>query len=206
MMMGAFSLMVYCLMRWGWLSLSLLFIWLLLVWLIPKAIHFTHELHAWVIGVAIETCYCSHKSNFRRSDLSLRQFTLLMNCMLGLSAWLSKLAIVLTNLTFICLIYYQANLLLLWIARLIIPFIWTPMQSWLLDHLATSLDLFAISGLLHYWEGLSSNRRSMKKLWCWRLKSRSNCVQSAILLPLHLRLSRWQELIFAIPLDAKKYW
>ena len=49
----------------------------------PKAINFTHELHACVIGVAIKTRYRSHRSDFHRSDLSLRQFTSLINCTLG---------------------------------------------------------------------------------------------------------------------------
>ena len=79
MMIGAFDLMVDCLIRWDWLSLPLLLIWLLSVWSIPKAIHFTYELHAQVISVAIETCYCSHRSDFHRSDLFLRQPTSFMN-------------------------------------------------------------------------------------------------------------------------------
>ena len=82
MMIRAFGLIVDFLIEWGWSLSQLLLIWLSLVWSIPKAIHFTHKLHAWVIGVAIETCYCSYKFNFHRSDLSSRQFTLPMNCTL----------------------------------------------------------------------------------------------------------------------------
>ena len=78
--MEAFGLIVDCLMRWGLSSLPSLLIWLSSVWLISKAIHFTHKLHIQVIGVAIETCYCFHKSNFHKSDLSLRQFISLINC------------------------------------------------------------------------------------------------------------------------------
>ena len=206
MMMGAFGLMVDCLMGWGLLLLPLLLIWLLSIWSITEAIYFTHELHARVISGAIETRYCFHKSDFHRSDLSLRQFILFMNCTLGSLACLSKLAIVLTDLTFIGLICHQDNSLYSWIARLVLSFIWASMQSWLLDHLATSLDSSAISGLLYYQEEFFSNRRSIEKLWYWRPKNRSNCVQSAIFLPLHSRLSRWQKLTFATPPDVKWRW
>ena len=61
----------------------LLLIWLSWVWLIFKTIYFTHKLHIWVIGVAIKTCYYSHKFHFYRFDLFPRQFTSLMNCILG---------------------------------------------------------------------------------------------------------------------------
>ena len=133
-----------------------------------------------------------------------------MNCTLGSLAWLSKLAIVITDLAFIGLICLWDNLLHSWIAPLVLPFIWALMQSLLLDHLAISLDLSAISGLLHYWEKLSSNRRLMEKLWCWRSKNRSNCVQWAILLSLHSRFCQWddkRELSpHAYPPDAENCW
>ena len=160
-------------MEWGCSSLFLVLIWLLLVWSIPEAIYFTYELHARIIGVVIETCYCFHRSDFHRSDLLSRYFTSLMN-----------------------------------IACLVLSFIWAPMQLWLLDHLATSLDSSAISGLLHYQGELFSNRGSMEKLWYWRFKSRSNCVQSAILLPLHSQLCQWDDecelFPYAHPPDAKR--
>ena len=149
MMMEAFGLMVDRLMGWDWSSLLLVSIWLSWVWLIFKLIYFTHELHAWVIVVAIKTYYCSH------------------------------------NLTFIGLICHQDNLLYSKIARLVLPFILAPMESWLLNHLAISLDSSAILGLLYYWKELFFDRGLMEKLWCWRLKSRSNFIQSANLLPLH---------------------
>ena len=41
----------------------------------PKAIHFTHKLHAWFINMTVETCYHSYRSDFYGSDLSLKQFT-----------------------------------------------------------------------------------------------------------------------------------
>ena len=53
----------------------------------------------------------------------MKQFNFLINCMFGSLALLLKLAIVLTDLTFIDLIDNQDNLFHLWIARLIIPFI-----------------------------------------------------------------------------------
>ena len=107
MMMGAFVLIVDCSIEWVWSSLPLLLMWLSLVWLIPKAIHFTHELHARVIGVAIETCYRSHRSDFYRSDLLSRQFTLLMNYMLGSTIYLCPNAVMTAGLSsykfrFIC--------------------------------------------------------------------------------------------------------
>ena len=39
------------------------------------------------MGVAIKTCYYTHKSYFYKSDLSPRQFILLINCMLGCSIY-----------------------------------------------------------------------------------------------------------------------
>ena len=57
-----------------------------------------------VIGLAINACYHPYRSDFYRSDQSSRQFTLLINCTIGLLALLSKLAIIFTDLTFICLI------------------------------------------------------------------------------------------------------
>ena len=93
MMIGVFVLMVYCLMRWAWLSLLLLSIWLSLFWSIPKAIRFTHELHARIIGMAIKTCYHFHKSDFHKSDLSLSQFTSFMNCTLGFTIYLGPNAV-----------------------------------------------------------------------------------------------------------------
>ena len=168
--------MVDCLMGWGWSSLLLLSISLSLGWLIPKAIYFTHKLHAWVIGVAIETCYHCYRSNFHRSDLSSRQLTSLMNCKFKLLAWLLKLAIALTDLTFISLTYHQDNSLYSWIVHSVLPFIWASTQLYLLDHLGTSLDSSVILRLLHYQEKLSFDRGSIEKLWCWRPQSRSNCV------------------------------
>ena len=67
-------------------------------------------------------------------------FILLLN-------FLIKLAIVFIDMTFIGLVGPQSNSVHLKITRLILPFIWAVMQSWLLDHLATSLDLSTISGL-----------------------------------------------------------
>ena len=87
-MMGAFGLMMDCLMGWSWSSLLLLLVWLSLVWLILKVIHFTYELHILVIGMAIETRYCSYRSDFHKSDLSLKQFTLLTNFTLRSSIYL----------------------------------------------------------------------------------------------------------------------
>ena len=66
-----------------------------------------------VISFAIKTRYYFYGSDFYRSDWSLRQFTSLMNCMLGSLALLSKLAIILTDLMFIGLIGLQDNLLYL---------------------------------------------------------------------------------------------
>ena len=90
MMMGAFGLIVDCSMGWGWSLLPLLSIWLSLVWSIFEAIHFTHELHAWVLGVAIKTRYHFHKSDFHRFHLSLKQFTSLMNCTLSSTIYLGS--------------------------------------------------------------------------------------------------------------------
>ena len=83
MMIKAFGLIVDCLIGWGWSLLFFLSIWLSLVWLIPEPIHFTHELHTWVIGMAIETRYCSHRFDFYRSNLSSWQITSLINCIFG---------------------------------------------------------------------------------------------------------------------------
>ena len=52
------------------------------------AIYFTYELPTWVIGVIIKTRYCSHKSDFYRSDLSAKQFTLFMNYTFGSTFYL----------------------------------------------------------------------------------------------------------------------
>ena len=154
-------------------------------------------------------CHC-YQSDFHWSDQSLRQFTLLINCMLRLLAWLSKLSIILIDLTFINLICHWDNSLYSWISCLVLLFIWAPMQLWLLDHLATSLDLSAISGLLYYQERLSSDKKSMQKLSCWHSESRSNYIQLAILLPLHLRLCRWDDkrefFLHAHPSDAERQW
>ena len=144
------------------------------------------------------SCYQSHRSDIYRSDWSLRQFILLMNCMLGSMAFLSKLIIVLTDLTFIGLICFWGNSLHLKIICLVLPFIWASMQLWLLDYLTTSLDLSTISGLLQYKDESSFDKRSIEKLWCWRPKNRFNCIQSAIFLFLHSQLLWWQELDFAL--------
>ena len=90
------------------------------------------------------SCYQSYRSDFYRSDWSSRQFTLFINCMLESLTLLLKLAIVLNNLTFIDLICPQGNLPYLWITYLVLPFIWALIQSWLLDHIVTSLDLSTI--------------------------------------------------------------
>ena len=103
-----------------------------------------HKMWLVVFGFAINVCYCFHKSDFDKSDWSQKQFILLMNCIIGSLALLLKLAIVLTDLTFIGLISAQGNLRHLWIARLVLSFIWVLIQSWLLDHLALSLDLSTI--------------------------------------------------------------
>ena len=115
MIMGAFGPMIDYLMGWGWSSLPLLLIWLSLVWSIPEAIHFTYKLHTWVIGVAIETHYCFHKSDFYKSDLSLRQFTSFMNCTLGFIIYLGPYAVITPRLSshksrFIC--YFRIVILL----------------------------------------------------------------------------------------------
>ena len=151
-------------MRWDCLLLvslstllSFLQIWLLLVWLVSKAIHFTHKLRAWVINVIIKTCYYSHKSDFFRPDWSLRQFTSFINCTLDF------------------IIHLGPN---------------TVMTAGLSNHKFRFIYYFKF---VHYWEKLSSNRGSIKKLWYWRSKSRSNCVQSTILLPLHSRLPWWYD-------------
>ena len=68
-----------------------------LVWSILKAIHFTHELYARVIDMAIKTWYCSQKSDFYKFDLSSRQFTLLINCTLGSIIYLSSNAVMITG-------------------------------------------------------------------------------------------------------------
>ena len=91
-------IMVDCLIEWRWSSLVLLSIWLLKIWLIPETIYFTYKLYAWVIGVAIKTCYSFYKSDFYRFDLSLRQFTLLINCTLGSIIHLSPNAVMTTKL------------------------------------------------------------------------------------------------------------
>ena len=91
------AIAVDCLMEWGWSLLPLLSIWLLSVWSICEAIYFTHKLHARVISVAIKTCYCSHRFDFHRSNPSLRQFTSLMNCMLGSTIYLSPNAVMIAR-------------------------------------------------------------------------------------------------------------
>ena len=113
-----------------------------------------HTYHRWLLWDKIgchrfcyQPCYCSYRSDFYRSDWSPKQLTLLMNYILGLLALLLKLAIVLTDLTFINWISPQGNLLYSWITRLVLAFIWAIMQLWLLEHLATSLNLSTISGL-----------------------------------------------------------
>ena len=138
MMMGVFGLIVDCSMRWGWSSLLLLSIWLSLVWLIVKAIHFTYELHTWVIRVAIKTRYHSHWTDFHRSNLSLKKFLLLINCTLGSLAWLSKPAIVFTDLTFIDLICYWDNSFLLMNCTL-------GLLAWLLKLAIVLIDLTFIA-------------------------------------------------------------
>ena len=115
MMMKAFSLIIDCSMRCSWLSSFLLFIYLSLVWSIPKAIHFTHKLHTQVIGVAIKTYYLFHRFDFHRSDLSSKQFTLLMNCTLSFIIYLGSNAVITTGLSshksrFIC--YFRITALL----------------------------------------------------------------------------------------------
>ena len=120
--------------------------------------------------------YQFHRSDFHRFDWSPRQFTSVINCILGLLALLSKLAIVLTDPTFINLINTWNNLFYSKIARLILPFTCIPMQLWLLNYLAISLNSSTISGLLHYQEELFSNKRSIEKFWYWHSKSRPNCI------------------------------
>ena len=58
-----------------------------------------------IYGLVIDACYYSHKSNFHESEQSSIQFTSLINCIFKPLALLLKLAIVLTDLTFIALIY-----------------------------------------------------------------------------------------------------
>ena len=118
----------------------------------------------------------SYRYNIYRSYRSSRQFTLPINGTLKLLALLLKLAIVLTDLTFIGLISIQGNFLHLGIPCSILSYIWAPMHLWLLDHLAISLDSCTISGLLYYQEGSSFKKISMEKLWYWHLKNKSNCV------------------------------
>ena len=115
MMMGAFGMMVDWLIEWGWSSLLLLLIRLLLVWSIIKTIHFTQELYARSIGVAIKTRYCSYKSNFHRSDLSLKLFTSFLNCMLGSTIYLGSNSVMIAGTSrhksrFIC--YFRIAIIL----------------------------------------------------------------------------------------------
>ena len=115
MMIKAFGLIVDCLMGWGWSSLPSLSIWFLSVWSIPKAIHFTYKLLVWVIGVAIETRYCSYRSDFHKSDLSPWEFTSFMNCMLGSTIHLDSNSVITGGLSspksrFIC--YFRIGTLL----------------------------------------------------------------------------------------------
>ena len=63
-----------------------------------------------VISLIINAYYYSHRSDFHESDWFLKQFISLMNCTLELLTLLLKLAIILTDLTFISLIGPQDNL------------------------------------------------------------------------------------------------
>ena len=71
-----------------------------------------------VIGYAIETCYCSHRSDFHRFDQSMRQFTLFMNGTLSSTIYLDLDAVMAAELSshkskFIYhfkIVYYQKKL------------------------------------------------------------------------------------------------
>ena len=62
-----------------------------------------------VISLAINAHYYSHKSDFHKSDWSLKQFTLFINCTIWLLVLLLKLGIVFTDQTFIGLIGPKVN-------------------------------------------------------------------------------------------------
>ena len=127
-----------------------------------------------VINFTIDSCYCFHRSKFHRFDQFLRQFILLLNCTFGSLALQSKLAIIFTDLTFIGLICPWDNSL---------------MNCILGSTIYSSLDavitakLFSLKSkyiyhfmIVHYQKRLSSNRRSMEKLWDWYSKSRFNYI------------------------------
>ena len=92
-------------------------------------------------------CYYFYRSEFHKSDWSPRKFTSFMNCILRSLALLLKLVIIFTDLTFIGVIGLQGNSFYSCNIRSVLLFIWTQMQSWLLDYLATNLDLSTISWL-----------------------------------------------------------
>ena len=144
-----------------------------------------------VIGLAIDACYRSHKSDFSKSDWYLRQFTLLMNWTFKSPALLSKLAIVFPNLTFKSLIGPWDNSLINYMLSSTLYL--DPnavMTAGLSSYKSKFIYYFKIA---YYWGGLSSNRGPMKKLWYWHPKTRSNFVQSSIFLLLHLRFFRWHD-------------
>ena len=93
---GAFGLIAYSScwidIGWGWSFIYLTIDLTDLIFIGMIGLQ-RNSLHVWVIGVTIKTCYYSYRSDFHKSDLFPRQFTLFMNCTLGSTIYLGPNAV-----------------------------------------------------------------------------------------------------------------